>query len=460
MTPRQQAISLYNQGVAIAATDQPMAYRMLSSAVVVDPTFHDGWYAVGNANADMGARPGAIAAHRRAVELNRQDAKAWTNLGHQLYMVGQLKEARFATERALKIDPKAAFAWCNLSLIESVEGELSASLDSAQKAFSLDQSPTVEVALAFALLFDKQWALGLKHYEARFAYKIEALTKFPYPQWQGEELTKFPNVESAATLFLTTDMGIGDTLSYLRFVPAAASRVSKVVLQVQPELMRLAVSMLRHLPNVSVGPLGQTFPDADYWCALTSLPVALHLTDDEIESAPNLKIPYAQLGATTPWKIPGRRFHVGIAWAGAPENGIDHWRSMKVEPFLDLYKVPGIQLYSLQVGPHAEDLHTAGCVSLIKDMAPFVRDVADTGAVMRDLDLVITVESAVGHIAGCHNVDCWVLYSYNGRDYRMGHDEQGPLWYKRTRIFKQGPDAQWQPVMDRIVEALQERVHG
>lgn len=460
MNTREQAIALLAKGIETAkAGDSPMAYRMMSSAAAVDPTYAEAWYSLGNANSDMAQTAGSIACHRRCVELDPKNSFAWTNLGWQLYHNGRFAEARTAIDHALALKPDNAFALCNLAMIDSVEGNLSMALRHAEHAYDIDpNTPEVQANLGFTYFFNRDWANGLYHYKARFAYKMKHFLNFPYPEWQGESMLSADDAASNVTLFLTTDMGIGDTLSMLRFVPLAAARVTNVILQVNPELMRLAAAMLLPYKNVRIGPIGSMFPEADYWSTLTCLPVALGLTNEQIEATGNLKVPNLPLAPTQPWKVPGRKLHVGIAWAGSPENGIDKWRSMPFEPFLDLCRVPGVQLYSLQVGPHAEDLHTSGCIALVKDLAPMVRDVADTGAIMRDLDIVITVESAVGHIAGCHDVDCFIPYSYAGRDWRAGHDGTKPLWYKRHKFFKQGPDMQWQPVIDRMTDALRERV--
>jgi hypothetical protein len=180
------------------------------------------------------------------------------------------------------------------------------------------------------------------------------------------------------------------------------------------------------------------------------------MTDDEFEAAPGLT--FGRLPEPAGWKLPHRAghepFRIGICWAGSPANDIDRWRSIAVEQFLELYRVPGVELYSLQVGDAARTLHEVGAAGLIRDLNPWIRDVADSAALLRGMDLVITVESFLGHLAGALGLPCWVLYSHHGGDYRIGRDERGTLWYPKTRIFKQGPDAVWQPVWDRVVGAL------
>src|SRR5262249_54386575 len=152
-------------------------------------------------NADLNHLDAAIANWRRALaeEPNYtgrtgdadQDlvAKILVNMGHRLFHRGRIDEAKKATLRALKLNESLAFGWSNLSMIQSVQGKLKESLFSAQRAFELSPDPVVEVGLAFAYLYVGDYAKGLAHFEARFAYKLQQFMSYPYPKWTGEDLT-------------------------------------------------------------------------------------------------------------------------------------------------------------------------------------------------------------------------------------------------------------------------------
>jgi hypothetical protein len=309
----------------------------------------------------------------------------------------------------------------------------------------LDPSiPAIEVQLAFALMMAGEYAEGLKHFERRFEYRLKNFLTYPYPKWTGE---------NGKTLFLVADQGIGDTLSFSRFAPAAAARCKFIHMAVQPELARLFRASFQKLTNINIVPTPPNgFPAADCWSTFVGLPTALGLTNQEIKDAPNIPIPAFHIG--TKWKSPDRRLHIGVAWAGSPANDIDQHRSFGVTQFLELYRVPGVQLYSLQVGPRAKDLHDAGCAALIWDLAPQIRDVSDTVAIIRELDLVITCESALGHIAGMMGKETWLAYSYRGRDYRCRNGDGPVLWNPNHRVFMQGKDCAWKPVFDAMVNEL------
>lgn len=451
---RNQAIMFYNRAGEVAATDKQFGYRLFCSSVDIDPTFPEGWYAIGNANGDMNLREGSIAAFRRALESDPNNSNFWTNLGHKLYHVGEIKEAKQATKRALEINRDDAYATCNLSLIYSTMGDNEKALELAKKAHDLkSDDATIQIQLGFAYLFMRNWAEGLKWFEARFPYRMPHYLSIPYPHWRGEDI-------SDKTLFLVAEMGMGDTLSFMRFLPAVAARAKVVRLHVNHELLRVVASMLaaHDIQNVEVAPVGPTIPAADYWLSTTSMPVALGMTSAEIAAAKQMVVPLAGLADRPAWKATDRKLHIGICWGGSPANDIDRWRSCEVTRFLDLYKVPGIQLYSLQVGGRSAELHNAGCAALIRDLSGYIHDVMDTMAIIRDLDLIITVETSLGHIAGAINADCWIVHAYNGGDWRTGRKGSSSLWYPRHRIFRQDEDAQWGPVFDRVVKALWERV--
>lgn len=462
MNSRNQAIDFLNQGVTAAKSDPNLAYRMICSAVMVDPTFSEGWNQVGSANAEAKWLDAAVAAFRRGLENPDGDqpgdlnpiarAKMLTNLGHRLFHTGRLKEARAAIMQAIETDPDPVYAWLNLSLIQSVDGELDESLASAKKAFAMSPEPVCETGLAFAYLHKKDWANGLKHFEARYSYKLPQYLSYPYPQWRGEDLT-------GKKIFVVAEQGMGDTISFSRFLPEMARRAERVSLFVQPEILRLFRQMFGQYRNIDIGPIPTPFPEADYWCGMTSLPVALNYTSEQIATTPGVSVPWTGLPLErAQWKIPGRRLHIGIAWAGTPGNEIDKWRRIPVTQFLELYRVPGIQLYSFQKGGPEKELHDAGCGTLIHDLSPYIMDATDTIEIMRQLDLIITVESSPGHMAGAIGAETWIPYSFNGGDFRIGRDESGALWYPKHRIFRQGPEATWGPVFERIIEALRERI--
>lgn len=455
MLDRNHAEQLYNQGVMTAqdktyATNLQTAYQHFVSSVYADPTFGLGWYGIGNANSDLMKLEASVACFRRALECENdqsQRARILCNLGWRLHCLGETDEGFELSLESAKFDPNLSLTWLNLAAIHGIYDQTFKAVECARKGYALDPNdPQGEVAVAFALLFDRQFKEGFKFFEARYKYKLQHFMAYPYPKWQGEP---------GKTVFVMFDQGLGDTLSFARFLEAASRRAKYLHVCIQPELMRLFQHAFLHLKNVNLIPGHAHFPAADAWTTFVSLPFALGLSDDEIRNAPQIEAPVFTMPKT--WKVEGRKLHIGIAWRGSGLNDINEHRSIPVTQFLDLYKVPGIQLYSLQVDESRNQLHDSGCGALIRDLSPYIRDVCDTVSLLQDLDLVITCESALGHICTLARKEVWVPYSYLGRDYRVGSSGGDQLW-SSYRVFRQDKRRTWQPVFQQIETALRERL--
>ena len=463
MGDRATAVQFFNNAVA-SANDRTHpeylqhSFQMFVSAVNADPTWADANYQAGNNGSDLGHLHAAVACWRRALECEMPDtgnsadtsaarAKVLCNLGWRLESLGQTREALEFTEHAVRLDPDLAFAWLNLSIIQTRLGMTAKAVTSARKAFKLSPTDsTIEMGLAFALLFNRNLAEGFKHFESRYNYRLRNFEKYPYPKWEGE-----PD----KTLFLVSDQGLGDTLSMARFIRQTCQRARYVHACVHPELLRLFQYALIDVKNLDLLPQPCNFPAADAWTTFVSLPFALGLSDEEIRNTPQIKYAAPRTNAKQ-WKVPDRKLHIGIAWRGSHLNEINNHRSIPLEFFLDLYKVPGVALYSLQVDQNKQQLHDLGCAPVIKPLDGYIRDVVDTLSLMRDLDMIVTCESALGHIATFAGIETWLPYSYMGRDWRVGVDGQDQIW-SRYQMFPQGSDMQWQPVFNDIVSALRHR---
>ena len=456
MGNRSTAVKFFNQALAAlndksSTVNVTTSYQLFASACQEDPTWHQGWFQYGNNNADMNFHCAAAAAYRRALfceHTPEERGKALINLGWRMHTLGRLEEGEQYLLEASKLLPNEPSVYLNLSQLVGLLDRSDESVMYARTAYSLSQEPLYEAALAFALLFNRKFAEGFKHFEIRFKWRLHSFLQYPYPKWEGED---------DKTLFLVSDQGLGDTLSFSRFVRRAAKKCKYIHMYVQAELLQLFMYSFSDIPNINLLPFGSLFPHADCWSTFVSLPFALGLTDQEIRDQPHIQFPLVE--RPTMWMVPDVKLHIGIQWRGSKLNDIDVHRSIPVEEFLELYRVPGIQLYSLQVGEAAQEANVIGAISLIKDLVPYIQsDVTATLALMKNLDLIICCESAVAHIAALYGKECWVLYSYQGRDYRIGLDGTDRIWSPKHRIFRQGPDRQWGPVIKRVIEALRERL--
>jgi len=455
MGNRQRAVELYNQGVsAINDLNNPdrfnHGYRLFANACLADPTWGEAHYQLGNNNHDLNWPLASIAHWRQALNCETDitlRAKILSNLAWKLHDLGEVTEALECAQASAELDGSLDMVWVNLSVIHRTLGHLQTSVQCAQRAFELaPQTAMNEFALGMAYAFNRQWKLGFKHLESRFAYRLKNYLQYPYPKWIGEE---------GKHVYVLADQGLGDTLSFSRFLPAACARSKHVHALVQPELLHLFQRAFGHIDNLTLFATSNQFPPAECWTTFVSLPSALELSGKEIEDAPHFQVDRYDIPVN--WRIPDRRFHVGVCWAGSALNDIDKHRSFSVTEFLELYKVSGIQLYGLQKSKDNAQLYENGCLALIWDLTPNIFTVIDTIALIRRLDLVITCESALAHICALAGVECWIPYSYLGLDYRIGVTGEHQLW-SNHRVFRQGPDRRWKPVFEQISEALRERL--
>lgn len=460
MGDRQTAIQFSEQ--AMRAIQDPshtvnaqMADNLFNSACVADPTYGHAFYQAGNNNADRKWAHSAVALYRRAAETEMAPpdrARVLCNLSWQLHAVGQTHEALSYAKKSLELDPSLAYSWVNLSCIHQILDDSNAAVKAATTAFALSpEDATVEMALAFALLFDRQFHRGFQHYESRFRYRLHQFLQYPYPKWEGEDVAD-------KTIFLVSDQGLGDTLRFSRFLRKLAGRARFIHAYIQPELMRAFAHAFVDLPNLNLLPSGSPFPQADYWTTFASLPFGLKLDDDEVRFRTGIELPAFSIPSQ--WKTTDRKLHVGIAWAGSPLNDIDRHRNIPLHHFAELYRVPGIQLYGLQVGDRRRDIYENGYPVLVRDLSPYITDVCDTVSLIKDLDLVICCESALAHISGTVGKETWIPYSFLGRDFGAGLTGKDALWYRKHRFFRQRADLDWKPVFQEIEHALREKLGG
>lgn len=461
MGNRQAALDMFNQAVTVVNAQslpnyQQHAYKLFASSCMADPTFPEAYFQSGNNNGDLLLLHSAVACYRRALECNPPPslrASILCNLGWQLHSTKQTEEALAVSLQALElaaIHNKDVLSpvYINLSCIHGLSKRLDNAEHYARHAFKADpKNPQTEMALAFALLFNRKFAEGFKHFERRFEYKLKDYLQYPYPKWAGEP---------GKTVYLCNDQGLGDTLSFARFVRQTCKISKYVHMRVTPNLNRLFQHSFIDIQNLNIIPEPCPFPPADAWTTFVSLPHNLNLTDEEIRNAPHIACP--PIAKAQGWRVPDRKFHVGIAWGGSPLNDIDKYRNIPVHHFFELLRVPDVQLYALQVGDRSKDMHEAGGAPVICDLSSYIGDVADTLGFINQLDLVISVESALPHICALAGKECWIPYAYYGRDYRLGASADDMIWTPRHRAFQQGVEGTWEPVFKRIVETLQEKV--
>jgi hypothetical protein len=445
----EAAVNLFHQADAARKRgDNNAAKKYLAACLQLDDTVAGGWFNLGVDAQSESKRELAIAMWRRCVELVPEEPKCRTNLAWNLHLAGRYEEAVAQSRQAMALGPDLPLGWANLSLALSTQHDAAGAITAARRAVQLDPIDSQnQLALAFALLFDGQWAEGLRLYEARFPYKLPEFLSYPMPKWDGSPVD---------TLFIPAEQGLGDTIQFGRYVPLAAERCEHVVLAVQKELAPLLTYGWygRHLfqcPNVRVEVLPVELPAADAFCAMMSLPVALGLSDDEIPEVDQHWIPCISHDVDVPETT---RKKIGIVWAGSSEQENDRHRSSTVEDFLGLYSCPGIQLYSLQVGDRARECRVAG--PLIQDFSNEIRNFADTAVLVQQMDAVVTVCTSVAHLSGALGVPTYVVLPRQGQHFIWQHGTKTTPWYPSVRLFRQERRGDWSVPIAEVARELGE----
>ena len=360
---------------------------------------------------DLGAYADAEAAYRAALALAPRHAGALTSLGNVLQATGRLTEARAVQEAACALAPADADAHFNL---------------------------------ATTLLAAGEFARGWEEYEWRLRRRTE-IARDLGPAWSGEPL-------AGRTLLLHAEQGLGDTLQFVRYVPLAAARGGRVVIEVQPPLARLLAGVEGVAEVVSQG---ETLPPHDLQLPLLSLPRVFGTTLETVPAAipylPVAPAPVARWRERCP-SPPGRR--VGLVWAGGghPEDIgahlIDRRRSLPPAALAPLGAIGGVAFVSLQ----KDAAERPAALALLDPMGQ-VRDFADTAAVVGGLDLVIAVDTAVAHLAGALGREVWLLSRYDGC-WRWLAGRADTPWYPAMRLYHQKRPGDWAEVIARVAADL------
>ena len=392
-----------------------------------------------------------LAEFRRLVTLMPDFAEGHNNLGNCLRLKGQTDEALDAFRKAIELKPDYADAYNNLGVLLRDLGQFDEAIAAFCRAISLGNDfPEAHHNLGITLLLKGELKRGWEEYEWRRRYKHfkSALHKFPQPLWDGSEL-------QGRTLLLYTEQGLGDALQFVRYAPLAAQRGGKIIIGCHPELLRILSIMPGGWPIAS---LSEPLPAFDLQCPLLNLPAIFSTT---LESIPHT-VPYLNADAQNieKWRL---RLHeklralkaarVGLVWAPRPTRDNDRSRSINLSSLAPIGRVRDIVIVSLQKGTAAAEAKTPPLGWKFFDFSAELNDLADTAALIANLDLVITVDTAVAHLAGAMGKPVWTLLEFVP-DWRWLLERQDSPWYPTMRLFRQRARGDWQSVIQDVVGAL------
>jgi Tfp pilus assembly protein PilF len=398
-------------------------------------------------------RDRAIHCYMKAIRLKPDYADVFSNLAIALREQGRLDEASVCCQHALRLKPEHVEAQNNLGSVLMEQGRLHESLSCFEQV--LRQQPGhVEAHFNRALLWLLQgnWDEGWREYEWRRQAKSSPPCSFKQPRWEGEPL-------DGRTLLLVGEQGLGDTLQFIRYVPLLKQRGATVIVSCQKTL----VPLLTSFPGIDrLVAAGSELPVFDCHASLLCLPRIFHTTPDTLPA----EVPYvsAAAGLLHHWRreldrIPG--FKIGIAWQGNATFKRDRGRSIPLVHFEPLARLPGVKLLSLQKGFGSEQaLAVSDRIPMI-DFGARLDDASgtfmDTAAIMNSLDLVITSDTAIAHLAGALGVPVWTALSLVP-DWRWLLGREDSPWYPTMRLFRQTQLGGWPEVFERIVGELKKLV--
>jgi Tfp pilus assembly protein PilF len=388
------------------------AAACFQQAIRVAPGYVDAHNNLGVVHIKLGKADEAVACLQEALRLKPENADAHSNLGNALKSQLKLEEALASYERALGIKPDHAEAHWNQALTWLLMGN-----------------------------FQQGWP----EYEWRWKKSNSPAGGLPQPLWDGSPL-------KGHAILLHAEQGLGDTLQFIRYAPLVKERGGKVIVECQPPLLRL----LGSCPGIDqLVAQGSGLPEFEFHAPLLSLP---HILGTTLATIP-AETPYlfADDALVEHWRQElgsPQAFKIAIAWQGALGNVRDAERSVSLVEFAPLAEVAGVQLISLQKGPGSEQISQAGDRLAVMDMgAKTPADFMDTAAILRNVDLVVTVDTALAHLAGALGVQVWVVLPFYP-DWRWLLDRADSPWYPTMRLFRQTERGNWQQVFDRMRTAL------
>ncbi|HBF34480.1 TPA: hypothetical protein DDW35_07940 [Candidatus Sumerlaeota bacterium] len=424
--------------------------------------------------------------YERAVACDPQNPFAINNLGVTFFRTGSFDQAMACYAKALQLKPDYPEPFCNLATIADNQGKFEQSeaycrqalalrpnfpavlnnlgntlrslgryqeaIDAYESALRLlPQNPEYEYNLSLALLaagnFEEGWQLHESRWKTKSFVNNQRYRDSLQSLWRGEAI-------KGATLFIYCEQGFGDTLQFCRYGTLAARLGLRVVMEVQEPLVRL----LQSLEGVEViAPLGDKRPECDFQSPMLSLPMLFQTRQESIPG----EVPYLRVNKrdVQAWKerlqpLTCGKPRIGLVWSGHSWGetieliGITLRRSMSPHAFEPIANLPGFHFFSLQKGPESHP-DFLPLIDLINDC----HDFADTAALIENLDLVITVDTAVAHLAGALGKPVWMLNRFD-TCWRWQQGSAQTAWYPNMRIFQQNKPGDWGTVVEQVIDAL------
>jgi len=418
-------------------------------AIELAPSFAEAYYNLGRTFEETASTTEAANCFRQAIDLKPDYLAAHFSLSTLLIITNKIAAAETLLRRIIELSPDSPDAYRRLGRVLKMMHRL----DEAETAYlhAIELSPPADsddpnFGLGILYLLQGQYTKGWGKYDLR--RKLYSYADPGIKYWRGEEL-------SGKRILLFCEQGLGDTLQFVRYARKITQLAAETTVWVQPPLERLLVNSLPRC-KIYAGPA--TPPEQyDFACSLHSLPLAFNTSEETIPRDFPYVLPrpdaIAKWCAALDKADGGHQYRVGVIWAGNPLHHNDHNRSITFNLFSQLFDIKQISWVNLQVGNRTDDLSQTD--NKIIDFSDNFSDFFETAAVIQNLDLVITVDSAVAHLAAAMGKKTWILLPY-APDWRWQLDREDSPWYPTVRLFRQQEIGDWQPVLSTVKSSLLE----
>jgi len=444
---RETAALRFREGMALHQRGKlPEAKARYRAALKARPDFDAVYNNIGAVLNTEGRPDLALPYYRRAVAADPANAGAQTNLARALRNLGRLDEAETLARAVVARRPDSADALQLMGLVARDQRLF----DEAARAFArmLEIDPKHDEAgfeLAFTLLLAGDLKRGFDAYEARWRMKRARVLKPTTPKWDGGDL-------DGRTIWIRGEQGFGDAIQFVRYLKRLKTEkgAGRVVLETRAPLKRLFDGALDGVDAVTL--YDDAPPAHDLWCALLSLPRFFPLGVDEIDW-PGAYIAAPAKGPRFSYAGRKTRLAVGLCWGGSPTHLNDKRRSAGLETFLPVLAEAWALFVSLQKGPRAAEVDALGLGGVVWGDGEQLKDFADTAAMIDSLDLVISVDTSVVHLAGAMGKPVWMATPYSP-DWRWLVDRADTPWYPSLKIHRQAVAGDWTPVFAQLAADL------